>query len=146
MKTPNKDTIDSVLGNVATEKEAAEVLNWFATDEGSQYLVSRIKKESTTLSKDEIDSWLDHEVPSKKIGKTVLEIAKKRRRRINFYWAAAVIMPFLILSATVGIFGVKSGFFADNTMQEVYIEKGERMQLVFQDGTKVYLNSDTHLK
>jgi ferric-dicitrate binding protein FerR (iron transport regulator) len=42
--------------------------------------------------------------------------------------------------------GYQNGLLADTNMEEIYVPKGERLQLILQDGTRVFINSDSRLR
>lgn len=52
--------IDKVLNNEASVEEAGLVAEWFATEEGSEYLSGRLESESARLTEERAREWLDH--------------------------------------------------------------------------------------
>jgi ferric-dicitrate binding protein FerR (iron transport regulator) len=68
-------------------------------------------------------------------------------RRIFPNWlkvAAAIFIPLLITNAIIWFVLEKPN--SQIAWQEVYVPKGEKQQVIFQDGTRVWLNSDSKLK
>lgn len=68
----------------------------------------------------------------------------KIRRFIAY--AAAVFIPIALI---IGLFiriNSQVDLLADGGYDEVYVPNGERMQLLFQDGSKVHLNSGSRIR
>ena len=59
--------IDKVLNNEASVEEAGLVAEWFATEEGSEYLSGRLESESARLTEERAREWLDHPVPEERM-------------------------------------------------------------------------------
>ena len=92
------------------------------------------------------DILVDHPIPSEKIfNKIEANIARKRLKIILFRCAAVLIPTVLILGLFYHL-DSKVELFGEVDYEEVYVPKGERIQMMFQDGTRAYLNSDTRLK
>ena len=74
----------------------------------------------------------------------VLNRRQKIRRFIAY--AAAVFIPIALI---IGLFiriNSQVDLLADGGYDEVYVPNGERMQLLFQDGSKVHLNSGSRIR
>lgn len=146
MNRPSDNKIEKVLAGLATPEEAREVAKWFATDEGSAYISNNFDADINSIPLEDVDLLIDHSVPSEKMFQKInARIRSKLIRRWTFR-AAAVLLPlvlilglYLHLNTSVDIFG--AGEYA-----EIYVPKGERMQMIFQDGTKVYINSDSYMR
>ena len=59
--------IDKVLNNGASVEEAGLVAEWFATEEGSEFLSGRLESESARLIEERAREWLDHPVPEERM-------------------------------------------------------------------------------
>jgi len=74
--------------------------------------------------------------------------AKEQRRnlfiRLSKY--AAIFLFFMCISGVVGYYIADSSKRSDNSFSEIIVPKGQRSTVVLPDGSKVQLNSDTHLK
>lgn len=55
------------------------------------------------------------------------------------------LSPYLIIGLYINL-NSRVDLFASSEYKEVTVPKGERLQLMFQDGSKVYLNSDSHIR
>lgn len=146
MKRPDDKIIKKVFEGRATKEESAEVIQWFSTEEGSIYLSKDMNEFAESIIPGLEDRYLSHAVPSQ-------NIFSKINREIRFYEVkkivfkiAAVLIPLIFLIGGYfylhPVFGDVEGI----EYEEVYAPKGERMQIVFQDGTHVYLNADSYLK
>lgn len=57
-----------------------------------------------------------------------------------------MVIPFILLAGLFVQVNMRVDLFGNSGYEEVYVPKGERLQMMFQDGTRVYVNSDTRLK
>lgn len=140
--------IDKVLNNKASAEDARQVSEWFATEEGHDYLSKRMDGEMLSLTEGEVENWVPHAIPEEKMKQRFLQQIKPRRR-VNSYrrwWAAAVLIPFIFLCGSVCFLADKVGLFSETEYAELVVPCGEQMRVVLQDGTVVQLNSDTRLK
>lgn len=140
--------IDKVLNNKASAEDARQVSEWFATEEGHDYLSKRMDGEMLSLTEGEVENWVPHAIPEEKMKQRFLQQIKPRRR-VNSYrrwWAAAVLIPFIFLCGSVWFLADKIGLFSETEYAELVVPCGEQMRVVLQDGTIVQLNSDTRLK
>lgn len=140
--------IDKVLNNKASAEDARQVSEWFATEEGHDYLSKRMDGEMLSLTEGEVENWVPHAIPEEKMKQRFLQQIKPRRR-VNSYrrwWAAAVLIPFIFLCGSVCFLADKVGLFSETEYAELVVPCGEQMCVVLQDGTIVQLNSDTRLK
>lgn len=140
--------IDKVLNNRASAEDARQVSEWFATEEGHDYLSKRMDGEMLSLTEDEVENWVAHAIPEEKMKQRFLQQIKPRRRVSSYrrWWAAAVLVPFIFLCGSVWFLADKVGLFSETEYAELVVPCGEQMRVVLQDGTVVQLNSDTRLK
>lgn len=139
--------IDKVLNNGASVEEAGLVAEWFATEEGSEYLSGRLESESARLIEDGPGM-----VRPSGAGRTdagTLHGQIKREKIVSYrrgLIAAAVLIPFLFLSISLWFLADRTGVFSATEYAELKVPCGEQMQIVLQDGTVIQLNSDTRLR
>lgn len=142
----NESIIDAVINGTATREEAEEVAGWFATEEGQNYLSERIDIE---LYKDNdlINALIEgQEIPSDEIYNRIRKrLFIKRIYRISVY-AAAIILPLIVAFWGLVRLDSRVDLFGDTEYVDVYAPKGERMQVMFQDGSTAYLNPDTKIR
>lgn len=147
MHSKSNDMVNSVIQGTATREEAQNVVDWFSsTIEGQQFLSDMLDKDAYLL---EVDSHLSDSLSPlqsdnlyKKIEKTIYE---KQLRRKTFR-AAAVLLPLLLMAALGYLFNDHTDVFHETTYAELFVPKGEDARLIFQDGTEVFLNADTHIR
>ena len=144
----DESIIDKVLNNEASVEDARRVSEWFATDEGHEYLSQRLDKEASTITDEEVENWVPHIIPEEKMQRHFLEqIPSGHRLKPYRRWlVAAALIPFIFLSVSVMYLADKVGLFSDVEYAELMVPCGEQMRVVLQDGTIVQLNSDTHLR
>lgn len=146
MEKMKYDIIEKVLNGIGTEEEARAVTEWFATQEGEKYLSDQMDQKFEEIKEGYEDILVDHPIPSEKIfNKIEANIARKRLKIILFRCAAVLIPTVLILGLFYHL-DSRVELFGEVDYEEVYVPKGERIQMMFQDGTRAYLNSDTRLK
>lgn len=142
----DKRIIDRVLDNSASSEETQIVSDWFATDEGQEYLSQRLTTESMLMGEKEVEEWTGGHVPTERMKKRFLGQIKHREQSWRWWKIAAVIVPFLLLSTAVAFLADRAGVFSETQYAEIVVPCGERMQVVLQDGTAVELNSATTLR
>lgn len=146
MNRPSDNQIEKVLAGLATPEEAREVAKWFATDEGSAYISNNFDAEINSIPLEDADLLIDHSVPSDKMFQKInARIRSKLIRRWTFR-AAAVLLPLVLILGLYLHLNTRVDIFGAGEYAEIYVPKGERMQMMFQDGTKVYINSDSYMR
>ena len=146
MNKPTEKQIEEVLAGVATPEVARVVAQWFATDEGSAYLAECMERDTEHIKFGLEDLYVDHKIDSDKILARILQnIHRKRIRRILFR-VAAVLFPVAVLLGLFFQVESRIDLLGDSGYEEIYVPKGDRVQMIFQDGTRVYINSDSRLK
>jgi ferric-dicitrate binding protein FerR (iron transport regulator) len=143
---PTEKTIGKVLTGVASEEEAVQVAAWLSTWEGERYLSQSMEEDLIRLSKGCEEVAVDHPIPSETMySRIVQHIRKKQIRRICLR-AAAVLIPFLLVGGLFFHLNSRVSLLGDADYEEVYIPKGERVQFMFQDGSKAYINADSKIR
>ena len=146
MNRPSDNKIEKVLAELATPEEAREVAKWFATDEGSAYISNNFDADISSIPLEDADLLIDHSVPSDKmLQKINARIRSKLIRRWTFR-AAAVLLPLVLILGLYLHLNTRVDIFGAGEYAEIYVPKGERTQMMFQDGTKVYINSDSYMR
>ncbi|MDR3366902.1 MAG: FecR domain-containing protein [Prevotellaceae bacterium] len=146
MNRPAEETIGKVLNGLASQEEATQVAAWFSTPEGQLYLSQSMEKDFARFSKGYEELAVDHPIPSEAIySRIVKRIRTKQIRRMCFR-AAAVLLPFLLVGSVFLQLSSRVDLFGGADYEEAYIPKGERVQFMFQDGSKAYINADSKVK
>lgn len=146
MERPTDKQIADVLAGVASVEEAKMVARWFATEPGSAYLASAFDKEAKTIGMGNEELYVPHSIPSEEVWTRIQKQIRRYRLHRMMFRAAVVVIPLLLLAGLYKQLDERVALFEETKYEEVYIPKGERMQIMFQDGSKVYINSDTHLR
>jgi transmembrane sensor len=150
---PDEQLLLKYLNNQCTLLEAEQVLEWMSKEEGrtlaGQFLDKELSSENLSI---EMDSGND--IRSALIYHKILQKIKSNEgenksiaRRIVPKWikyAAASIIPLLIGSALLWLLYLRQS--DELSWQELQVPKGEKVQMMFQEGTRVWLNSDSKLK
>lgn len=146
MKTPDPNSIQRTLDNQATSQEARQVIRWFATPEGTAYLSRLMDKDLETIPPGSEELYAERSVPSDEMYRFILRRVRRQQRRRFLFRAAAIVVPLLFLLGQFWYIDQRIDLFADAGYEEVYVPKGERMQLIFQDGSKAILNADSRIR
>lgn len=146
MNRPTDKQIEEVLAGIATPEDARLVAEWFTTEEGSDYLEVAMTRDSELIKNEVADLYVNHDIPSRQMLEQIQKnIRMKKLKRICFR-VAAVLIPVLFIIGFYIQLNSKVDLFGTSEYEEVIVDKGERIQIMFQDGTRVYINSDSKLK
>lgn len=146
MEKPTDKQIADVLAGMATAEDARLVARWFATPDGQEYLSVSFDRNAASISDADADLLVAHQVPSAEIWNEIRHQIRRYRIHRMAFRAAAVLLPLVLLLGIYFQLNSRVDLFGDAGYEDVYVPKGERLQLMFQDGTKAYVNSDTHLR
>lgn len=146
MNRPTDKQIEEVLAGIATPEDAKLVAEGFTTEEGSDYLEAAMTRDSELIKNEVADLYVNHDIPSRQMLEQIRKnIRVKKLKRICFR-VAAVLIPVLFIIGFYIQLNSKVDLFGTSEYEEVIVDKGERIQIMFQDGTRVYINSDSKLK
>lgn len=146
MEAPDKCSIERTLNNTATREEARKVIRWFSTPKGSAYLSRRMDEDATKILPETEGLYVEHPIPSVDMYDFIMtRIHWQRKKRIIFR-VAALLIPFLFLAGQFWYIEKRIDLFDNSGYEEVYVPKGERMQVVFQDGSRASLNSESRIR
>lgn len=147
MQPFNKEKINKVISGTSDKQSAKEVAEWFASSmEGRQYLSDMLDKDAYLLeheiSEEPTMSMKQSDILYSKIRKSIY----RQRFKIGLLKVAAVFLPFVVLIGLGFYLNKQVGLFGKTQYSELYIPKGEKARIFFQDGTEVYLNADTKIR
>lgn len=140
-KDPKKD-----IREIAKVTSPSKVAHWLATDEGQEVLSRVMDDDFAEMEHGEELYMNPSEVPSNKMYKQIMQQVNKRRLRSILLRVAAVMIPFIFVTSLYWTISSRVDIFGNEEYTEIYVPKGEQLQMAFQDGSKVFLNSDTKLK
>jgi ferric-dicitrate binding protein FerR (iron transport regulator) len=150
LNKPDNRLIEGFFQNTCTLEEAKGILKWLSAPEGIQYLSDRFDIDRAAIEHG-TEFLPDHDIRSSYIFEEIAkqikaEQAAKRIPLFDRTWTkiAAVVVALLSIGS---VLWYTLGWPQKETVwQEVYVPRGEKLQVLFQDGTRVWLNSDTRLK
>lgn len=146
MDRPTDKQIEDVLAGLAPAEDARLVAKWFVTDEGMAYVAEAFERDARKVRPGDEDLYVPHAIPSEEIWSRIKRQIRRARMRRMMFRAAAVLIPVLLLAGLFYRIDSRVDLFGNAGYEEIYVPKGERLQMMFQDGTKVYINSDTRLR
>ena len=146
MKAPDKHIIDRTLNNTATPEEARQVIRWFSTPEGSRYLSSLMDEDMEKIQPGSEELYTERSIPTDEMYQFIMKKIHLQQRKRFIFRAAAILIPLLLFLGQFWYIDKRIDLFADSGYEEIYVPKGERMQLIFQDGSRATLNAETRIK
>lgn len=146
MNKPTDKQIKDVLAGAATKEVASEVARWFSTDDGMDWIAKSIDEDIENIKPAEAELYINHAMRSDQMLASIMKQVRRKRMRQLLFRVAAVLVPFIFIIGLVHQIDTRIDLFGDAEMEEVIVPKGERIQVMFQDGTRAYINSDSRLK
>lgn len=146
MRIPSEEIIDKVLFDLGTAKEAESVARWFKTDEGYAYLTKKMDADFLSIKKDYEELAAGHDIPSEKMLDIILMRINKKRKLRLYMSAAAILLPLVLFAGLFFQLNSRVNLLGRVEYDEIYVPKGKRLQMMFQDGTSVHINSDTKIR
>lgn len=146
MKTPKRETISKVINNTATPDEARQVAQWFSTSEGEDFLTRQMEADFYSIHSNEADKLVEHPIPSTEMYAYVQKRIQEGRIKRWLFRAAVILIPLFLVIALYENLNTRIDLFAKAEFNEIYVPAGEQMQVVFQDGSRVFLNADSKLR
>lgn len=146
MEMPDLSVLEKTLNNEAGREEARYVVRWLATPEGQAWLSQRMDMDEKAVALGEEARWADHPIPSAVMYRRIMKQLRRRRIRRWVMYGAAILIPLVLF---VGLFmqvDSRVNLLSEVEYDEVYVPNGERMQVLFQDGSKVHLNSGSRIR
>lgn len=141
----NDELIGKVLGNAASEADASRVARWFSTDEGQEYLSSRMSADFENMSGEDQSPEPDDESFERMRRRLLDGICGERRRRFRIIAAASIAVPFVLLLSSLVYIAVRTDILSPVRYASVEVPVGERTRVILADGTSVVLNSMSRL-
>lgn len=146
MEMPDLSVLEKTLNNEAGREEARYVVRWLATPEGQAWLSQRMDMDEKAVALGDEARWADHPIPSAVMYQRIMKQLRRRRIRRWVMYGAAILIPLVLF---VGLFmqvDSRVNLLSEVEYDEVYVPNGERMQVLFQDGSKVHLNSGSRIR
>ena len=145
------ELLNKYFNDQCTEDELEEVLGWFQTDEGLEYLERDIDSQEQLLSNSD-DLFLFNEINSERLFSRI-QIGKKKKAFKKRHRAYLRVASILLI---VGLFSFSMYFInsdSSNIIEEpkevalisYTTEEGQRKVFTLSDGTKIRLNENSTL-
>ncbi len=144
MEDTKDELLDRFLDGTVTKEEMNRIVSWLNTEQGEAAMSEQMDAVLTRA-----ESAACSPAASRHLDNAYHEIAGRiRRNRIRRYaWrAAAALVPMLFVASLLYLEQRQTQLFSAGEYAEIATAKGERTQIVFQDGTRVYLNADSRLR
>ncbi len=145
MNRPDEILIQRVLNGKTTAEEASEVAAWFATAEGREWLSVNMDKDAEELLSGSAAPL--ENIPSDELLERISRAILRHKRNLWTFRAAAVLLPLVLITALWLNLNNRLGGVLFTAPETEYISAvyGERKEIVFQDGSKVWLNAGTEI-
>ena len=146
MLRPSENDIWQVLDG-KDSRAAEKVAVWLSSEEGMNWISDNSDEIFRKLTESESEVDVPTEEMLENIHRQIRMLIRKRKLRRIVSVAAAVLLPVLFISVFWININSRVGnilFASSETVSETAV-LGERKVVVFQDGTKVYLNAGSKL-
>jgi len=144
-----EDLIFKYISGNTDSKEDLEIREWENGSDERKTELARVKNIWVLSGLENEINTDKKEAEIERIFKIISELKvkeKKKAFRLKFSQYAAAILLLISISGSVGYFISYSSFDSTPHYTEIFVRKGERSTIVLPDGSKVQLNSDSHLK
>lgn len=152
--TPDEKLLKKFLEDKCTPEEARDVLEWISSPEGILVAENQFARDLNLMEYSDQNIYNQEVRTSHMFRQIIQKISTNQysESTLQTYhifpnWlkiAATILIPLLITNAIIWFILEKPN--SQISWQELYVPKGEKQQVIFQDGTRVWLNSDTKLK
>ena len=137
-----------ITGQIEPDEELI-VLEWMDGSEKRKLELARLRNIWILSGLGNEFDPISLERETARIWDIIRSLNEKEQRRslfIRLTKYAAVLILFMCISGVVGYYISDSSKHSDNSFSEIIVPKGQRSTVILPDGSKVQLNSDTHLK
>ena len=135
--------MNKVLAGEAGKEKAREWGRWLATDEGQAYLAAQMDADFFE-ERENMDDGICEESRKRVFCNLQKKISRRRFAGLTLKVVAAMV-PVAAVIAILLYLNMQVSLFEPPFYQDIYVAKGERMQIAFQDGTRVYLYPGSRL-
>ena len=135
--------MNKVLAGEAGKEKAREWGRWLATDEGQAYLAAQMDADFFE-ERENMDDGVCEESRKRVFCNLQKKISRRRFAGLTLK-VVAVVVPVAAVIAILLYLNTQVSLFEPPFYQDIHVAKGERMQIAFQDGTRVYLYPGSRL-
>lgn len=145
MKNFSRKDIENIVSGNGSKDDAKDAVDWCATSiEGRQALSEMLDKDAFLLEDELINS--ENTLAPHRSDILFSKINKKitaKQATLFLLRVAAVLLPFILITGFTILLSKQYDLFGKSGYAEIYVPKGETMQLLFPDGSLAHLNADT---
>lgn len=147
VKTFHRKDIENIVSGEGLKSDAKDVVDWLADSiEGRQTLSEMMDKDAFLLEDELINaentlSPHRSEIIFSKIHKRI----SAKHTSFLVLRVAAILLPFILITGLTVLLSKQYDLFGKSEYAEIYVPKGETMQLLFPDGSLTHLNADTKI-
>lgn len=147
MNLSDRKIAEKVIDGVSSKENATRLVQWFASSiEGQQTLSEMIDRDAYLMEDNsEIRTMITPMQSDNLFEKIQAQISRKRVVRLSLR-VAAVLLPFIVIAGLGFYINSRVDLFGPTVYVEMYVPKGEKARMFFQDGTEVFLNSDSKIR
>lgn len=147
MTLSDKKILNKVINGNSSKENAQCVADWFSsTIEGQQTLSDMIDQDAYLMEENLLKENHINPIQSKLLFKKIEKEIRIKKTKRRWLQSAAIAIPFVIILG-LGIYANKHwGLLSQPTYAEIYIPKGEKARILFQDGSEAFLNADTRIR
>lgn len=148
----DKKLLQKYFRNCCSADEIEQVLNWFETPEGQEYLENKLEKDTERYSQEE-NLLLYPNVPSNKMYRQINSASKLRKKRNRSQnRSAKLAVASIVILVLTGIFWI---FDAQSEVEQVAeeityrtfsTESDQHRLITLEDGTNIRLNSNSLIR
>lgn len=147
MNLSDRKIAEKVIEGTSSKENATRLVHWFASSmEGQQTLSDMIDRDAYMMEDNpEIRTMITPMQSDGVFEKIQAQISRKRLIRLSLR-VAAVLLPFIVIVGLGFYINSRVDLFGPTVYAEMYVPKGEKARVLFQDGTEVFLNSDSKIR
>jgi len=141
------------LSGELSAQECQELIDWVNASESNRLNFSELKnawtvsRRSVQMKKADIQKEYDRFTTRREnpdIPQASVAVPEKNRYSIGYYLLRIAAVLLLIYGSGITYLHLQNN--NDQEYYEIYTRRGEKSQLVLSDGTKIWINSDSHLR
>ncbi len=147
MRPNDSKTIKNIYAGKSSAAKARKLVAWFSSSvEGCQALSDMLDRDAY-LIEEELDLQnRPSEFQSEKMLEQINGYIRKQRIRRHSIKAAAILLPFFLLAGLTFYTNRQADLFGQAETAELYVPKGKKAHIFFQDGSEVILNADSKIR
>ncbi len=147
MTQSDKKIVQKVIDGTSSKENAQYVAHWFSSSiEGQQTLSDMMDRDAYMMEEELLEENQITPIQSDFIFSRIQNKIRIQQIKHTSWLAAAVLLPFIFLIGLGTYVNMHTNIFSKTTYTEVHIPKGEKARILFQDGTEVFLNSESTIR